>query len=276
MALLGISLMTLSGCGAGRHTTSATPLRLDWQNNLLTVRGEHLPGEVRIHYIEAYCRPGSTDRDWSETTIGHRTELIARDEAGGRLHLRCTLNDGVVMDHIITARHDEVDFRITAHNPTEVVSEAHWAQPCVRVADFVGVKEEWASETYLPQSFIFLDGELMRMPTQPWATEARYTPGQTWCPAHVPRSDVNPRPLSELVPSHGLIGCFSADEAMILAIAFEPYQELFQGVIVCLHSDFRIGGLAPGERKTIRGKIYAVPNDVPGLLRRYKRDFPEH
>ena len=28
-----------------------------------------------------------------------------------------------------------------------------------------------------------------------------------------------------------------------LATAWEPYQELFQGVIVCMHSDFRIGGL---------------------------------
>ena len=31
-----------------------------------------------------------------------------------------------------------------------------------------------------------------------------------------------------------------------MATAWEPYQELFQGVIVCLHSDFRIGGLEAG------------------------------
>jgi hypothetical protein len=51
---------------------------------------------------------------------------------------------------------------------------------------------------------------------------------------------------------------------------------LFQGVARCLHSDFRLGGLQPGETKTIRGKIYIVPNDVPKLLQRYGRDFPEH
>lgn len=33
------------------------------------------------------------------------------------------------------------------------------------------------------------------------------------------------------------------------------------------------GPALPGE---IRGKIYLVPNDVPALLKRYARDFPEH
>src|SRR4051794_12675701 len=114
------------------------------------------------------------------------------------------------------------------------------------------------------------------MPTPQWAKEALYTPGQVWCPAHVDRNDVNPRPLSPLVPSNGLIGCFSADGSKVLATAWEPYQELFQGVIVCLHSDFRIGGLAPGESKQIRGKIYIVPGDVDALVKRYEADFPEH
>ena len=63
------------------------------------------------------------------------------------------------------------------------------------------------------------------------------------------------------MPSNGLIGCYSADGSMIFATAFEPYQELFQGVIRCLHSDFRLGGLKPGERLEIRGKIYIVKND---------------
>ena len=43
-----------------------------------------------------------------------------------------------------------------------------------------------------------------------------------------------------------------------MATAWEPIQELFQGVIVCLHSDFRIGGLKPGESKKIHGKIYLM------------------
>ena len=62
---------------------------------------------------------------------------------------------------------------------------------------------------------------------------------------------------------------------MIFATAWEPYQELFQGVARCLHSDFRLGGLKPGERRKILGKIYLVPGEVPALLKRYKKDFPE-
>ena len=88
--------------------------------------------------------------------------------------------------------------------------------------------------------------------------------------------DVNPRPLSRLVPSNGLIGCFSGDGKMVMASAWEPYQELFQGVAVCVHSDFRIGGLKPGETKNIRGKLYLMSADPDALLRRYERDFPEH
>jgi hypothetical protein len=252
-------------------------LTLSWAENSLTVRGGGLPGgAVKVWYLEAFCRPGSTDRDWKETVIPHATKLIEADADGRRVRLRSTLEDGVVVDHEIRAGRDEVDFRLTATNPTERASLAHWAQPCVRVDAFTGVKPVRESEAYLPKCFVFLDGKLTRMPTRPWATRARYTPGQVWCPSHVDRSDVNPRPLSELVPSSGLIGCFSADEARILATAWEPYQELFQGVITCLHSDFRIGGLAPSESKTIRGKLYLTAPDVAGLVRRYESDFPEH
>ena len=122
---------------------------------------------------------------------------------------------------------------------------------------------------------MYLGGKPERLPTQPWAREARYTPGQVWCPEGVSRDDVNPRPLSPLVPSNGLIGCVSGDGSKILATAWEPYQELFQGVAHCVHSDFRIGGLKPGETKRIKGKLYILPNDVEGLLARYKKDFPE-
>ena len=66
----------------------------------------------------------------------------------------------------------------------------------------------------------------------------------------------------------------SADEKMILAVAWEPYQEVFQGVITCIHNDFRIGGLKPGETKVIRGKMYLVPADEKSLLSRFRKDFP--
>ena len=249
-------------------------LRLQWDKNYLTISGPHLPGgEMKVHYLEAYCRAGSTDADWvKHTRMQHRTELVSRTGDGTYLQLRCRVEDGLEVTHEIRSTHDEVDFRLVAVNPTRTRSEAHWAQPCIRVDRFTGGNQQ----SYLSKCFVFLDGELTRMPTRNWATEARYTPGQVWCPAAVDRNDVNPRPLSPLVPSNGLIGCFSADESMIFATAFEPYQELFQGVIVCLHSDFRLCGLLPGENKTIRGKIYIVPNNVPELLERYRREFPDH
>ena len=112
--------------------------------------------------------------------------------------------------------------------------------------------------------------------TAVWAKQARYIPGQVWCPLHVDRDDVNPRPLNPQVPSNGLIGCFSQDQRWILAMAWEPYQELFQGVITCLHSDFRIGGLQPRERKQIRGKVYLLKGKEKALLDHYRKDFPEH
>jgi hypothetical protein len=252
-------------------------ISLSWAGNMLTVRGRQLPGgAVNVWYLEAFCRPGSTDRDWNETVISHSTRLLEAAPDGRGLRLRSTLADGVVVDHEIRSGRDEVDFRLTATNPTEKASAVHWAQPCVRVDAFTGVKPAPSSEAYLPRCFVFIDGRPVRLPTQPWATTARYTPGQVWCPAHVDHADVNPRPLSGLVPSNGLIGCVSADDRMILATAWEPYQELFQGVIVCLHSDLRIGGLAPGETKKVRGKLYLVAIDFDRLVGRYEADFPEH
>jgi hypothetical protein len=272
--------VALTAAGDPQTGPPGGKLALRWEKNFLRVRGEAVPGrEVEIHYLEAYCRAGSTDRDWRETVIGHEAELASAREGGSVLRLRDRLRDGVVVEHTITTGTDEVDFRLVAHNPTRAESQVHWAQPCVRVDKFTGCSRDDARAlvpAYAWKCFIFLDGKLTRLPTRPWADRARYTPGQVYCPRHVSRDDVNPRPLSPLVPSNGLTGCFSADERTILAVAWEPYQELFQGVIACIHSDFRIGGLRPGETKRIRGKLYIVPADVPALVRRYERDFPEH
>jgi len=254
-------------------------LTLERTDHWLIISGPHLPGgSVRINYLEAYCRAGSTNADWGKhTVIGHRSELVSRSPDGKTLRLKDTLSDGVMVDHTITARSDEVEFRLQVSNPTTKPSQVHWAQPCVRLGTFTGFAGDTKGnlDDYLPKCFVFLNGRLARMPTADWAKQARYTPGQVWRPLHVPTDDVNPRPVSKQVTSNGLIGCFSADEKMVFAMAAEPYQELFQGVARCLHADFRIGGLQPGEQKTIRSKIYLVKNDIPALLKRYEKDFPE-
>lgn len=260
--------------GDGGNDVVERRLVLDWAEEMLTIRGEDVPGgEIRVWYLEAFCRAGSTDRDWAETVIPHRSELVERAEDGSRLVVRSRLADGVVVTSVVEAGEGEVRFDVEAHNPTGVDSEVHWAQPCIRVDRFVGVEPRHGSEEYLPKCFVFVDGTARFMPTEPWAREARYVPGQVWCPKGVPRTDVNPRPLSELEPSPGLIGCVSQDGTKLLATVWEPYQELFQGVIVCLHADFRIGGLQAGERKRARGTIYVMENDLDQLLRRYRRDY---
>jgi hypothetical protein len=268
---LALLVLALPGSAAELDRT----LTLTWENEILTIHGKHLPGgALEVWYIEAFCRPGSTRRDWAQTVIPHKTQLVQSARDRRMVVLRSVLDDGVVVDHEIRAGRDEVDFRVVATNPTPVESQVHWAQPCIRVDRYAGTKPEHASEAYLPRCFIEVDGKPARLPTRPWAKSAVYTPGQVWCPEGVSRDDVNPRPLSSIVPSSGLIGCVSADGQEILATAWEPYQELFQGVIVCLHADFRIGGLKPGQSKSIRGKIYLMPADFAALRAIYRKDFP--
>ena len=246
----------------------------------LYIEGDHLPGKsIEVNYLEAYCRAGSTEADWvKHTVILHRAELISLSADRKTLKLRDTLADGVVVDHTIRAGSDDVDFRLIAHNPGPKRSEAHWAQACVRLGNFTGFPASSTNlDDYLPQCFLILSNRVTRFPEiQPWVKAARYIPGQTWCPLHVPRTDVNPRPLSPVVPDDGLIGAFSGDGQWIFATAWEPYQELFQGVIRCLHSDLRLGGLQAGETKRIRGRIYLMKANPQALRDRYAHDFPEH
>ena len=256
----------------------AQDLQISWADRYLTIEGQ-FPGEkIRIHYLEAYCRPGSTDRDWSETVIPHKSELVQASNNGKTIKLLDRLSDGVLVEHVIRAEVGRVDFHVVAKNPTMKKSEVAWAQPCVRVDRFTGrdPKNSWdVFPPYVRQCFLLIEGTVQRLPTRPWALDARYTPGQVYCPMHVPLDDVNPRPLSPLRPSHGLCGCYSADNEWILGMTWEPFQEIFQGVITCIHNDFRIGGLEPGESKTIRGVMYLHNGSMDALLERYRKDFPE-
>ena len=279
-ALLPAFLLFLASAGYGQSDAKPEPLKISWERNYITIKGDHLPGKVmKILYMEAYCRDDAHEADWrTHTVVGHKTDLISASPDGTRINLRCRVNDGLVVHHVITSTHDEIDFKLSAFNSSHKPSEATWAQPCIRVGAFTGLGDPNNSRTYeyLKKSWVFLDEKLSIMPTKDWAKEARYIPGQVWAAPGVKGKDVNPRPLNPNMPSNGLIGCFSADDKMIFAVAWEPYHELFQGVITCLHSDFRLGNVKPGETKKIRGKIYFVPNDVPAFLKRYAKDFPEH
>src|SRR5437870_13836079 len=110
---------------AARADDDDRAMRVAWKDNYLTISGPDLPGrEMKILYIEAYCRPGATDRKWEQTTIGHTTRLLSSAADGHSLVLECTLKDGVTVRHEIRAGADEVEFRLTATNPTDRPSQA--------------------------------------------------------------------------------------------------------------------------------------------------------
>lgn len=93
-------------------------------------------------------------------------------------------------------------------------------------------------------------------------------------PNGIDLKDINPRPISVVKPVNGLIGAVSNDRKKLVAMAWNETQELFQGVIVCIHNDPRLGELRPGETKHLLGKIYLLTNSTSLLLQRYQADFP--
>jgi hypothetical protein len=247
---------------------AADPLTIGWTNNMLRISAPDLPGEfVEIWYLEAFCRSGSTHRKWEESTIPHQTELLSASPQ--KIRLRTKVEPSVTIDHEITASADEIDFQLTIRNEGTQFSDAQWFQPCMRVDRFTGAKQT----NYIEKSYIFTTAGLKRLSELARAEVAIYRGGQVYVPAGVPLEDVNPRPISSVRPANNLIGCFSADGKKLLATAWDQTQELFQGVIVCLHNDPRIGGLKPNERKKLRGKVYILENDSEKLLNRYKKDF---
>ena len=84
------------------HAADSTPgLTLARDGHWLVIRGAQIPaGEIRINYLEAYCRAGSTDADWREhTVIKHTNELVSLDPAGKVMKLRDVLTDGLGPHH---------------------------------------------------------------------------------------------------------------------------------------------------------------------------------
>jgi hypothetical protein len=244
-------------------------LKLNWEKGMLRITGA-FPGEnLDIWYLEAFCRSGSTHRDWNKTTIPQKSELVSADADGKRLLLRTKVEPSVTVEHEIKAGADEVTFNLKLTNSGTESVDAQWFQPCMRVDRFTGLKQN----DYHKRCFIFTKDELKRLDELPRAEEAIYKGGQVYVPEGIPIEDVNPRPISSIKPANGLIGCFSADDKWLLATAWDNTQELFQGVIVCIHNDPRIGGLKPGETKELHGKVYILPNKPDELLKRYRADF---
>lgn len=151
------AVFTLAGCASPGATsdTCAKPLRISWSDNNLVIRGDRIPGgKLEVWYLEAYCRTGSTDRDWKQTVIPHKTRVIAADRDQRHIQLECVIDGGnAVVRHEIKAGVDEVDFRLHIENKTDEHLDIDWVQPCMRVGEFTGRGQD----DYFERCFIFTE-----------------------------------------------------------------------------------------------------------------------
>lgn len=266
-----IALLAMAVVATAAHGDPVRAVRsIAWADNMLTLHAPDVPGgKIEIWYLEAFCRTGSTDRVWSETVIPHKTVLVDADEGGQRIQLESQVEPGVTVSHEITVVDDGVAFDVVLRNTTDTAVDVDWAQPCMRVGEFTGRPQE----SYHERCFIFTEAGKVMLHNIRRTEEARYRGGQVYVPDGINLNDVNPRPISPERPVNNLIGAVSSDDKWVLAAAWDQTQELFQGVIICIHADFRVGGLGPKESKRLKGKVYLLPNDTKKLLAAYARDF---
>jgi hypothetical protein len=248
-------------------------LKISWTNNLLTISGARLPaGKLEVWYLEAFCRSGAWGRDWSKTTLPHKTTLTWADPAGQHLKFRTSVEPNIQILHEIQVAGDGLELRFELLNQGKEPVDLQWFQPaCIRVENFTGCQQS----NYTARSFIFTSTGLTALDQLRRTTNALYPGGQVYLPGGVAPADANPRPICGDHPVNGLIGCFSADNHWLLATASNRTHELFEGVYVCLHSDPEVGGLAPGQTKRVLSKVYFLPNDPQALLQHYRHDFPK-
>lgn len=250
---------------------AAGDFKLAWQKNVLKITGNNLPGgTLEVWWLEAFCRSGSTKRPWNETTIAHTTELMSAAQNGQWLRLRSKAQPSVEVLQELRVVKDGVEVKVELKNTGDEPMDLEWFEPCIRVDRFTGRNQT----NYIERCFIFAERGLATLDQLPRNEEALYRGGQVYVPKGINHDDVNPRPISPIMPANGLIGCFSADNQYLLATAWDRTQHLFQGVIICIHSDPHVGGLKPRETKKLRGKIYLMKNNPSELLKQYRRDFP--
>jgi len=229
-----------------------------------------MPGrKMEILYLEAFCKTGSTNRQWDSTIIPHKTTLVSANGEGKRIKLKTIVQPDIEVLHDIRAGSDEVEINLVLTNKSSKAEDIDWFQPCIRVNHFTNREQD----DYISRCFIFTKKGLTTLDKTNRTHNGYYKGGQTYVPRGINPNDVNPRPISNDQPINGLIGCFSDDNKYLMATAWDHYQELFQGIFVCIHSDPRVGGLQPGEVKKLKGKIYVIENNPATLLARYKQDF---
>jgi hypothetical protein len=85
----------------------------------------------------------------------------------------------------------------------------------------------------------------------------------------------NKWPTSGEDATAGLIVRESEDGRWVTGIAWEDYLSV-QGhnPWSCLHAAVRVGGLKPGESRTVRGRLYLFRGTRDDCVGRFRRDFP--
>lgn len=247
---------------------------LAWKSNVLKISSPQLPtGPLEVWYLEAFCRSGAHTQSWDRTKIPHHTTLLHESADHKHLEFGTTVADKVLVHHDVVAEGDSIKFSYTLKNTGAEPFDLQWFQPaCIRVADFTGCNQQ----TFTAKSFVFTERGLRPLSQTARTTNALYLGGQVYLPKSTKPEEANPRPICESRVTNGLIGCISADGSQVLATASSTTHELFEGIYVCLHSDPFIGGLAPGETKTITSRLYLLPNDPKRLLKRHQQDFADY
>src|SRR5437588_7705864 len=130
---------------------AADSLALSWTNNLLTISDSKLPGgKLDIWYLEAFCRKGSTHRDWSQTVLPHKTVLVSAHPQ--HLRFRTTVEPDVEVLHDVRRTADGVEFQFELKNHGKQPVDLEWFQPaCIRVERFTGLVQS----NYISRSFIY-------------------------------------------------------------------------------------------------------------------------
>ena len=65
-----LGLLILGNAARSFAQPAANALAIGWTNNLLTISGPNIPGgQLEVWYLEAFCRRGSTRRDWNKTMM---------------------------------------------------------------------------------------------------------------------------------------------------------------------------------------------------------------
>src|SRR5438067_474886 len=84
-----IGLAALAAVSSKIGPKNMRDLQIDWKDNKLSVISPDIPGgKLDIWYLEAFCRRGSTNRKWEETTLPQTTLRLGTGGVTKEIRLR--------------------------------------------------------------------------------------------------------------------------------------------------------------------------------------------